>query len=300
MGNEITQIDKAGKVLSTKNGNAIIQAVRTIMDVLRGAGIDPDLAPEVETDTNKEVSLYPQAEVGYVPESPQDPPIACGSCRWFIPRNDRDEMPACHLVKSVPEPIMPMGWCELYEAREGEEYEEPDEEGEIEITPEPLEKRWLGIIPRPQSQIKMLRTKDGRRVMAQITSNKWQDRDNEIVPTAALQDYVDSMWNGEIWRGGQKQVFWHMDHKSYPIGELVWADIVEGFLVELFQEESNALAQVVYDAVERQPEGWASSMGFKYSTKERQGKIYKRIRKFETTVLPRQYAANIYTDARVL
>lgn len=302
---ETSEANKAGRVISSKNGNALMQAIRVIADLLRGAGIEPDIEPvEVGVDTDhgmsKEVALYPQSEVGYVTESPQDPPVACATCRWFIPRNERDEMPACHLVKSVPEPIMPSGWCELYEAREGDEYEAPDDEGIIEITPEPLEKRWLGIIPRPLTQIKMLRTKDGRRVMAQITSNKWLDRDDEIVPFAALKEYVDSMWNGEQWRGGQKQVFWHMDHKSYPIGDLVWADMVEGFLVEFFEEEPNVLAKIVYDAVEQSPEGWASSMGFKFSTKERNGKIYKRIRKFETTVLPRQYAANIYTDAQVL
>lgn len=302
---ETSEANKAGRVISSKNGNALMQAIRVIADLLRGAGIEPDIDPsEVGVDTDhgmaKEVALLTQEEAGYVVESPHDPPVACATCKYFIPRNERDDMPACHLVKSIPEPIMPQGWCTLYEVREGDEYTEADEEGVIELTPEPLEKRFLGIFPRADSQFKMLRTDDGRRIMAQITSNKWLDRDGEIVSAAALQDYVDSMWHGDEWVGGQKQVFWHMDHTKYPIGELVWAGVIKGFLTEFFMEEPNLLAKIVYDEVEQNPTGWASSMGFKYSKKEFNGKIYKRIRKFETTVLPREYAANIYTDARVL
>lgn len=155
---------------------------------------------------------------------------------------------------------------------------------------------------------------DGRRFMLIVTSNSYQDRDDETIKTKALQEYVDSAWVvSDKCLPENPLYFWHDDQA--PIGDIVWTDMEGPFLLEVAKERRNAplllrgetftmqtTVKALWDALERNPKiRWAASHGFKYppSALSKDG-VYSRIKKFETSVLPLKAAANPYTFAGVI
>lgn len=158
--------------------------------------------------------------------------------------------------------------------------------------------------------------KDGLRHMFLITSNSYRDRENEFITTKALNDYVDSNWHGDDFTS-QPLLFWHGTENTpieqqEPIGEIIWADMQGPFLLELARETPGTITHRgkayavsgVWDYIEAHPEeGWGASHGFNFLDKQRDSdgsKTYHAIRKFETSVLPRKAAANLYTFAGVI
>lgn len=156
----------------------------------------------------------------------------------------------------------------------------------------------------------MYKGSDGLRYMMIVTSNSYEDRDNETITTDALKEYVDRSWAVE----GQcipdnEVLFWH---GGDPIGDVVWTDMEGPFLYEVVKERPNHLVRLsrkvrstvknVWNFIESNPlrYRWGASHGFKFLDSAKKDNVYTRISKFETSILPLDAAANPYTFAGVV
>jgi hypothetical protein len=141
----------------------------------------------------------------------------------------------------------------------------------------------------------------GKRRMFLVSSNSYQDREREIVKQAALESYVNNFLPNDL-------LFWHT---GQPIGRIIKAEMVGSFLVEEAVELPNRViltrtpdgkdthittVKAVWDLIENNPDVYnAASVGFGYQATDKRHGVYERIRKFETSVLPWEAAANAYT-----
>lgn len=163
-----------------------------------------------------------------------------------------------------------------------------------------------------QPGVAIYKAQDGRRFMFIVTSNSYQDRDDETIKTKALQEYVDAAWVvSDKCLPENPLYFWHDD--KAPIGDIVWTDMEGPFLLEVAKERRNApitlkgeqstyqtTIKALWDAMEQSKVRWGASHGFKYPPSALQEGVYSRIKKFETSVLPLKAAANPYTFAGVI
>lgn len=149
---------------------------------------------------------------------------------------------------------------------------------------------------------------DGGRYMLIVTSNSYQDREKEWITADALKTFVNDQWDGEQFAGNNDLLFWH---DGPPIGKAVFADMEGPFLFEVFQERSSGLpmvdiyAKAIWNYIEVNPDlDWGASHGFQYDPAQTErgadGLTYRAIHKFETSVLPREYAANSLTYSGVV
>lgn len=264
-----------------------------------------------------------QEQTGYVALSPKTGQQACANCQFFLATNYVHDYelgamvplgPACALVNGHPEPILPTGWCKEWRLRQPYESEpmeveivegDDDEEAAPTIVEETAQKSYKLVIapsnlPAAQKIMRSLRgelqpglmvTRDGGvRHMLIVTSNGFKDRHNEHVMTAALDEYVKSFDAGTA--HPNKHMFWH----RVPVGKIIAAKMVNGFLVEIAEETvGDIISKMFYDHVETHPDDWAASMGFWAQLKDIQGRSYRHIAKVETTTLPRGEEANEYT-----
>ncbi len=169
------------------------------------------------------------------------------------------------------------------------------------------ERMMHAIMAHESKALAVFKDADGARHMVIVTSNSYKDREGEYISSEALKAYVDSQWQGDQWRGDNRVLFWH---KGPAIGKIVWADVHGPWLVEVARERASGLPTVqryskaIWDAVERSDIEWGASHGFVYRNADREvgedGVTYRAIRKFETSVLPLQYAANALTYSGVL
>lgn len=172
------------------------------------------------------------------------------------------------------------------------------------------------ITPRPvvlwkqrQTGVVVWKGRDGLRYLFLVTSNSYEDRDNETITTKALADYVERAWNRieERCTPDNELLFWH---KGEPIGDIVWTDMEGPFLLEVAKERPNKLIRLsktrkgyikqVWNGIEAKKYKWGASHGFQFLDSDKQGGTYRRIKKFETSVLPLDAAANPYTFAGVI
>lgn len=158
--------------------------------------------------------------------------------------------------------------------------------------------RW---VKRYKASLTVERKEDGTRYMLSVTSNSYPDREDETITSRALQEYVDGGWQGNKWIDQQPYYWWH-DSTLPAIGKVVWADMEGPFLYEVIEELPTRFAKLVWDVVEAHPEmNWGTSHGFDYPENERQADgTYKKIYKFETSLLPLKDAANPYTLSAIL
>lgn len=166
------------------------------------------------------------------------------------------------------------------------------------LTPRPLP-FWRKWGQRLKEGITVTHGGDGLRYMFIITSNSYPDREDETITTRALQEYVDQAWeDGSI---SQPLRWWH-DDELPDIGKIVWADMEGPFLLELAQELPTKLSQIIFDYIEQHPdEHWAASHGFDFPEDDKTASgVYKKIYKFETSLLPLKAAANPYTMSAVV
>jgi len=145
----------------------------------------------------------------------------------------------------------------------------------------------------------------GERYMFLISSNAYQDREEEIVKEKALQEYVDTF------EPGGDVMFWH---GGDPIGEVVEAKMVGGFLVEIAKELPDqkidlsrpdedpypTTIKAVWNAIEKSDITWGASIGFKYPKGDEQDKAFDTVLIFERSILPRNAAANAVTMSKVM
>lgn len=151
---------------------------------------------------------------------------------------------------------------------------------------------------------------DGLRLMVIRSSNAYRDREREIVRQKALQGYVETCWKGNEFVGDNPLLVWHAGD---PVGDIIYADTVGPFLLEVARERPNAVinlaedgepriestVKAVWDGLETE-EDLASSIKFYYEASDREDGEYEMIHKVETSVLPRWAAANIITDSEIV
>lgn len=149
--------------------------------------------------------------------------------------------------------------------------------------------------------LQMFKGIDGKRYMLIGTSNSYKDREGETITTDALKSDVDRHWtdgDGEF-MSNNPLLFWHDDRLN--IGDIVWGDVRGPMYVELAREGETPLAHKMWDAIEKSGEKWGASHRFAYFTQDRNSDgDYRRIYKQETSILPRDAAANLLTFGEVL
>ena len=147
----------------------------------------------------------------------------------------------------------------------------------------------------------MFKAADGKRYMLLVTSNSYTDREAETLTSAALTADVDRHWtNGDgNFASDNPLLFWHDDRMV--IGDIVWGDMRGPFYVELARESDSPLASKLWDAIETSDDDWGASHQFAYYSQHRNADgDYSRIFKKETSILPRDMAANLLTYSGVL
>jgi len=151
---------------------------------------------------------------------------------------------------------------------------------------------------------------DGLRLMVIRSSNAYLDREKEIVRQKALQGYVNTCWKDNEFVGDNPLLLWHAGD---PIGDIIYAEMIGPFLLEVARERPNAVVNLaedgepriettvrsVWDALEKEPD-MGASIQFFYVTSDREDGIYDVIHKVETSVLPRWAAANYITDSEIV
>lgn len=169
----------------------------------------------------------------------------------------------------------------------------------------------VGIFSRIKDGISIAKDRDGLRLQFIITANSYWDRENEAIATKALQAYVDRAWAVEgKCLPGNNLYFWH---DGDPIGRIVWTDMEGPFLLEVAKELPDrpirlttkgriwrSTVKAVWDAIEKGTYRWGASHGFRVPDGAFEDGVYKRIAKFESSVLPLDAAANPYTFAGVV
>jgi hypothetical protein len=150
----------------------------------------------------------------------------------------------------------------------------------------------------------MDKTASGLRRMIIISSNAFKDRDHEWVSKKALEDYVKDFTGNDL-------LMWHRGDK---VGEIVSAQMMGAFLVEVAQELPDRQVDIsepggapmitsvkaIWDAIERNPDIWGASIGFRYKAGDLDDAVYESIKKYETSLLPVEHAANPLTFARII
>lgn len=142
---------------------------------------------------------------------------------------------------------------------------------------------------------------DGLRYMFIITSNSYEDRDNETITSEALKAYEASCFPGEgLFHCDNPLLFWHDD--DVPMGEIVAVNYSEPFLVEVAKELPTPTARVLWDYAEANGDKAGASHRFGYRDEDRQDDgSYTHILKQESSYLPeRNLAANLMTYAGVM
>jgi len=280
--------------------------------------------------------MLEQAEVAYVPLS-TTAGKACANCRWFQPNSacfivecEPESIMAtgyCNRWEaSPPPPPEPMEELAdaIAEAVQEQTANLGSAIGDLSSAMMPTEMSHqhddpVAVIIDPQASIQtrvsnflkrqplkdgvgVLKDNAGRRYMFMITSNGYQDRDNQHVATKAIEQYVDSCWQTEDhFNGKNAHYIWHMKELG-SISDLMFADVWSGFLVELWREQmDNPIAKGFYNYVEKHPEmEWGASQGFFGSKADAQTGVFKSIVKYESTTLPRAAASNVLTLSEVL
>ena len=285
-----------------------------------------------EKTVEKTIVRYTQQEAGFVPLS-AEAGQACVNCRWFA--GSAEGGPYCNVIENYPLHVEANSWCQQWVMlpagmpMEAEAHSEPmgameAERAETEI-PEPAHEHdhnpTQTIYAAPDSNqpgiLKTLRQKfqhglkpgqsilkgaDGQRLMLIVTSNSYPDREDETLTSAALKEDVDRHWTqgDDAFMSNNPLLFWHDD--DLPVGDIVWGDLVGPFYVEVAREASTPVAKAYFDYREQHPdEAWGASHRFAYFTQHRsEGGDYSRIFKKETTTLPLEAAANLFTLSGVL
>jgi hypothetical protein len=135
------------------------------------------------------------------------------------------------------------------------------------------------------------------------TTNAYEDREKETFTLKSIKDYVER--NIENDNKGTYQ-FWHIPGSDF--GDILWQGVVGKFLVEIGKFREDEIGQAFKKFFTDNPDGctdlapigWGTSHGFFYRKQDREDGIYEWFDKKETTVLPLQEAANIYTLAEFM
>lgn len=149
------------------------------------------------------------------------------------------------------------------------------------------------------SSLTLFKDRDDTLRFVALMSNRYRDRDKEIIPEAAHRDFV-----GALDRAGYKDAegkpameawLWHTVGTKW--GSVDWAEYVNGFMVV-----SGTVDKGYEDVAERlaADSNLGVSHGFKYLTDEADRSIITHYRSFEFSALPLDVASNPYTALAVI
>jgi len=280
-----------------------------------------------DNQDEKQVTRPTQTEVNYITLSTSKGK-ACANCRWFAKEgyegDNEIEGGYCHLIENWPADVLVTGYCERWEIKPDMTIEmEPLEvvivedqraiadEPDIEYTyaaPTSNKKGFLQsvkerLLPGMKPGQTMFRDSDGRRYMFIVTSNSYEDRENETIATKALERYVNNCWVAEdYFKSNNVHQVWH--HDGLTVGDIVWADMSGPFLLEVSKERDDVISKTAWDYWESDEgsKDLGASHRFLYRKQDKAADgTLSLISKFETTTLPRQVAAaNLLTFSGVL
>jgi len=142
---------------------------------------------------------------------------------------------------------------------------------------------------------------DGLRRALLVSSNSFEDRDQEIVSQKALESHVAQFQEGPL-------LFWH---GGMAIGKAIDAEMRSAFLVELATELPNKVIDLaksgeepflverrhVWDMLEAHRGQWGVSIAFGAEKSDAEDKVFEKIVVVERSILPRKRAANSFTYA---
>ncbi len=136
-------------------------------------------------------------------------------------------------------------------------------------------------------------TKDDSTLWMSIVSNNFRDRDipAQIISQEAHKEYVAYLRNAELGDNYPELLLWHTP--SLAIGKSTWALENDGFLI---------MGGYIYPGVEKVAataieHGWdGMSHGFIPLEHDEAKEIIHSYRAFEVSMLPKKYAANIWTS----
>jgi hypothetical protein len=250
-----------------------------------------------------------QAETNYVPLSAVQGK-ACASCRWFMAYGD------CYIVEDEPEPILATGYCDRHEATPepepaqdvaeviaealGEVLEDQAETIATSIYASPMwaerarkafKSVFARLIPqKAQSDLVVIKGKDGKNYWLATFTNNFKDLENEILSESAHKDFEQRLdmgltpmpelwaWHTEGTKHGQADAVWYQDHNMYAIGHF---DDTPEATKAISYYRSNPI-KLSHGFVT--PE-WAFKDG-----------VYEAYNTFEISTLPPSVAANPYTS----
>lgn len=122
-----------------------------------------------------------------------------------------------------------------------------------------------------------------------IVSNKFLDRDEEILAEDAHREFVEHVdKTGEY----PRLELWHTPGSRVGIADMV--EYADGFRLDSGTFDKGM--EPVAESLSKWPEPLAMSHGFEYKPKDKKGGVYRRYRTFEDSVLPADKAANIWTQ----
>jgi len=177
---------------------------------------------------------------------------------------------------------------------------------EVEITYETKTRKGVDV------GIKVFEV-DGEAHWAAMTTNAFEDLEEETFETKVLEDYVAAVGTGEVpaeflavlkERGLPTNPhgelwFAHIPHSR--IGEPIWKGMHDHFLLEIGKFDDTPPAKAAAEHLKDNGMDYRVSHGYLYMEGDRADKVYRKpFWKFETSVLPASWAANPWTAFEIL
>jgi hypothetical protein len=156
-----------------------------------------------------------------------------------------------------------------------------------------------------RSSFEVFKAGDAYRWLA-VTTNAYKDGDGEIVSTEALEADAERMSDtGEY---GPLR-WWHVGKVEYP-RPLDWTSAKAGRGIDIgttdyaavigrMRIEGGTIEKEFAEAVMRNPQDYQLSIGFAHPISEPAAGVFKQIRTFERSLLPRGKAANPFTSIQI-
>jgi hypothetical protein len=155
------------------------------------------------------------------------------------------------------------------------------------------------------SSFEVFKAGDAYRWLA-VTTNAYKDGDGEIVSTEALEADAERM--SESGEFGPLR-WWHVGRVEYP-RPLDWTSAKAGKGIDIgtadyaavlgrMRIEGGTIAKEYAEAVMQNPQDYQLSIGFAHPISEPAAGVFKQIRTFERSLLPRGKAANPFTSIQI-
>lgn len=184
--------------------------------------------------------------------------------------------------------LMGAAWAALHGGYRGNRYEGPGREEAIAKLRKLYQAEGMDVPGTKEAGgIAVYKQADGRYRWVSFSSNAYRDRDGEIVSTQALAEDCDRL---DATKEYGPLRWWHVD--GLDIGECDFNAMSGRILVESGTFKEAWIAEAIQKAA---PE-LQVSIGFTHPAHEPVNGVYKEIRRFERSILPKGRAANARTS----